>query len=1221
MSTVTLPVKLDALTFPLHGNRLIEASAGTGKTYTIANLYLRLILGHGDDNTRYPVPLGVDSILVVTFTDAATAELRDRIRARIHNARLDFLVGHSGDTFIQQLIDDLDHHEERIALLLAAERQMDEAAVFTIHGFCQRMLKQHAFESGTLFSSELITDETALLQQTTADFWRRTLYPINKPTAEISRRLWKTPNDLLQNIRGWLGQNNLEVVRGQLPDSIEQFQKQYIDPVLAIKQRWKDEQETIETLIRTGGLKKNAKPLNRLTEMADFVHSTSLKPTLKAKESWEVFSTESLTKATTKAGTVPEHPVFHLIDELLNNSLDLTKAFEGMILSEALADVKRRMTHLKKQRHQMSFDDLLGNLAKALLNDHAGLLALAIREQFPIAMIDEFQDTDPQQYHIFNQIYANTEISLPKSDSGLFMIGDPKQAIYAFRGADIFTYMQAREQVSAHYTLDTNWRSTRNMVKAANRMFSLVEAPFIYDAIPFTGVSPSPNADNSRLLHLDKPMPALQFWLHENGGNAVGNGDYEAAMTEATAHQVNTLLTAAQRNECQLEKKGDRSPLQAGDIAVLVRTSRQGQMIRQALSQLNIASVYLSNRESVFSCQEAVDIQRLLTACLSPTNERILRAALATPLLAMTAKDLDAMNQDEHVWESAVEEFSGYLAIWQKHGVLPMLRQLITQRKIAERLLPLSDGERRLTDVLHLGELLASVSQELETPHALLRWLREHTQDPDNNADDQQLHLESERNLVQIVTIHKSKGLEYNVVFLPFACNFRDAEFPVYHEVSADRTSHNLLNLSGQEGSLIKADKERLAEDLRLMYVAITRAVHCCYIGIAPLKKGSGKKSSEKKDDKTDLHRTAIGNLLSKKNEISTSQLAEILDNLNKEHDFINVSPPPSEPMNDFSPVEIDTNTLKHRTFTGKIQKDWWVTSYSALSKSAHGSYNSSPKKASPNATEEQPGVDIEVQEQSAIKPENPTNEMTIFTFPRGARPGTFMHTLFERLTPNNSTPEKLPDYINEQLQLEGLSEEWCDTLVNMLQNCLTAPLLKDQKMTLGGLPETGKKVEMEFYLPLSPVRASQLNQILVQHDPLSRQASELSFGKVQGMLKGFIDLVFEYQGRWYVLDYKSNWLGEQYSDYSHSKMEQVMVNHRYDLQYQLYTLALHRLLKNRVPDYDYDEHFGGVIYLFLRGVQCDDPDHHGIYDTRPEKELIEAMDALFSGEFAGEVA
>lgn len=1204
MTQSLLVQALNPVSFPLHGVRLIEASAGTGKTYTITSLYLRLLLGHGEESSAHPVPLSVDQILVVTFTEAATEELRDRIRAKIHEARIAFSEGETDDSFLQQLLNDLDRHKERADLLLAAERQMDEAAVFTIHGFCQRMLKQHAFESGTLFSSELIRDETQLLQQTTADFWRKTLYPLDKPTAKLARQLWKTPSDLLLAIRGWLGKTDLEVLTAGLPDSMEAFQRDYIDPALAIKALWQQDQDEIENCILSAGLKKSSKPVSRLERVSAFLKSDTLAPDLNPgkspKESWEIYNTSSLEKALTKNGKMPQHPVFPMIDELTSRSHSLLSAFKGMILKSALENIQIRLTAIKAEKHQLSFDDLLRQLATALKSKSGDTLSEAIRGQFRVAMIDEFQDTDPQQYSIFSQIYP---LNNEDSSAGLFMIGDPKQAIYAFRGADIFTYMKARQQVTAHYSLDTNWRSTSSMIHGVNRIFEFSDQPFIYDEIPFDPVKPSPIADKRQLLDQGNPVAALQLWAQEADDVAIGKAEYEKAMTLATANEVNRLLTAARDGECLIQTSDGNKALQANDIAVLVRTGRQGQMIREALAHQGIPSVYLSSNDSVFTQQEAVDVYRLLAACLTPTHDRTLRAALACPLLNMTAEALDALNIDEQAWEAAVEEFSDYHQLWLSQGVLPMLRTLISRRGIAEQLLANPFGERRLTDLLHVGELLASASQELESPHALLRWLSDHIQNPDSNADEQQLHLESERNLVKIVTIHKSKGLEYDVVFLPYACNFREANDPVFHE-----NNRTQLDLSADSESLEKADKERLAEDLRLLYVALTRSVHTCYAGLAPLKTGPGKKG-----DKTDLHKSALGWLLNSGDIVKTSDLSEKLQHLTEAEEGMTISAPPLAERPPYKPPVEDELELNSRTFNTRLERDWWVTSYSSLSRSAHSSsaQSGSPSNTTPDASQELAGHDMEVQTEA----EEPVlDELSIFNFPKGARPGTFLHTLFEGLNSRNSQPENLPPYITDLLLQEGFEEKWADTLSEMLQHCLEADL-DGQGLSLGRLPDHAKKVEVEFYLPISRLKSGELNTLLASEDPLSARAGTLDFPSLKGMLKGFIDLTFEHQGRWYVLDYKSNWLGDQLKDYQQDAMETVMVEHRYDLQYQLYSLALHRQLKARLPDYDFEQHFGGVFYLFLRGIRMNDNSRPGIYQCRPSHSLIDKLDKLFAGE------
>ncbi len=1182
---------LNPFSFPLHGTRLIEASAGTGKTYTIASLYLRIVLGHGDQDSKHSEPLNVDQILVVTFTEAATGELRDRIRARIHEARLAFIDGHSSDPFIQRLMDELDQHDYRIQLLLAAERQMDEAAIFTIHSFCQRMLKQHAFESGTLFSSELVSDIEQLLQTSVADFWRKRLYPLDKSLAAMVRKIWKTPNDLLRAIRGWLGLHGLTIDDAQLPESIDSYYDECLQPWLDLKQQWLDDIDNINDLLSNCGLAANRKPYKKLGSMNSFVRSDVLIPDL-GGDGWEIYGTEILQKSLKKTGSMPEHPIFDRIDGLLQNSGDLNKILKAIILKEALSQVKTQLDALKASKHQLSFDDLLSNLAKALNSDSNAYLSEAIRQQFRIAMIDEFQDTDPLQYNIFNHIYVDSG----DSNAGLFMIGDPKQAIYAFRGADIFTYMKARQQVNAHYTLDTNWRSTSAMIETVNTVFQQAESPFIFnDDIPFEPVNASPYANRKQLMDDGVVVNAMTFWLLENEGNTIGNTAYIDSMTQATALEIKRLLTAADQQQLVINKETASEPVQPGDLAVLVRTRHQGQKVREALSLQGIPSIYLSNSDSVFTSQEAIDVQRILYACLMPTDERALKAALATELLNMDAASLIALNTDEQAWESAVEEFSDYQQIWQQRGVLPMIRTMMSRRGIAEQLLTTNFGERRVTDLLHVGEQLSAASQSLESPHALIRWLSEQIASPNANADDQQLHLESEKNLVKIVTIHKSKGLEYNIVFLPFICGHRRAENPLFHDPDNDQA---ILELMASETTMEKAEQERLAEDLRLLYVALTRSVHRCYLGMAPLKSGNGT------SDITDLHQSAIGYLLNAGRDIAASELPEKLQALAQHSEQISISEPPADHSPNYNPPETPKRELSARTFTGNIEKDWWVTSYSALSKSSHG-------KHAPDASLETPGHDMEVacEEKTTV-----VDEFSLFNFPKGAHAGTFMHSLFEDIDMNQARSGEFTEFVGQYLEKEGFEDHWLSAIETMMKNCLNARL-DGQSMRLINLPECARRVEMEFFLPIAQLNAHQLNKIIAEHDPLSAQAGNLDFMQVQGMLKGFIDLTFEYQGRWYVLDYKSNWLGDSVEDYNRERMAKVMIDHRYDLQYQIYSLALHRLLKQRLSDYDYEHHFGGVIYLFLRGVRADDPARHGIYDHRPDKALIETLDALFAGE------
>ncbi|PJE79377.1 RecBCD enzyme subunit RecB [invertebrate metagenome] len=1228
MRTDTPPLRhgqlLDAATVPLTGTQLIEASAGTGKTYTIANLYLRMLLGHRKDKAK---PLTVDQILVVTFTEAATAELRDRIRQRSHETRLAFLENHSNDEFISILLSDIQNHEYAAQLLLNAERQMDEAAIFTIHGFCQRMLKQHAFESGILFSSELVTDETSLQNTCAADFWRRMFYPMETELASLARSLWKSPETLLKNLKNVLHKHDLHIDDGTIPKDIPDFIDHYVTPTKRLKALWKQEFNIIGNELKTCGLMKNRKPFTQLKNMEAFILSDQLIP--EGNASWDLYRKESLQKDLKKTGSLPSHSIFSEIDGLPVQSVPLKTAFSGMVIKQALTDIKQQMREIKDMHHQLSFDDLLTNMALALESSNGNQLKTAIQQQFPVALIDEFQDTDPLQYRIFTHIYP-LQTTLSKDPdvppSGLFMIGDPKQAIYAFRGADIFTYIHAKNQVHATYTLGTNWRSGSSMVHAVNHLFEQAGSSFIYDKdIPFFPVNDSGVNADKKLIHHDNPVPAGQIWLQgnpEGSDKIVTKGNYEHCMAQATALKINELMTDADQGDCYIHINGKQRPLEARDIAVLVRTGEQGKLIREVLAQQGIASVYLSNKDSVFKCAEAKDIQRLLAACLSPSHDRTLRAALACSLFNLDAASLDQLNNDEQVWESVMDEFTRYQDIWFRQGVFPMLHTLLFQRDIPQQLLLTPFGERRLTNVMHLGEILASAALEQETPHALLRWYSDQITRADDNNAEQQLHLESELNLVKIITIHKSKGLEYNVVFLPFMCGWKQSKSAIYH----DTDSHKMtLSLTDSPDEIAQADNERLAEDLRLLYVALTRSVLCCYMGIAPIYSGNSKGTT------TQLSKTAVGWLLKEGKDIEAEELPMLLQSIINSDSAFEITAPPSLPIPPYIPPQQADIRLDALEFNGTIEKNWSVTSYSALSR--HNHREDTP--VANDASREQPGVDMEViseglisdktemsdinnenqQEKTIVESEkdHSDDEWSVFQFPKGARPGTFLHTLFEHLDFQIQDQATLEQYVLDHLQREGYEEQWMPAITRLLRNTLDAPL-DGNKLRMNQLSPQQKKVEMEFFIPVESLNSHSLNRLIQSSDPLSKNAGNLDFWDVKGMLKGFIDLTFEHDGHWYVLDYKSNWLGDSPEDYICDAMKKAMIDHRYDLQYQIYSLALHRLLRQRIPNYDYEQHFGGVFYLFLRGITDNDPIGHGIFNARPDKQLIERLDSLFAG-------
>ncbi|MCE0494335.1 exodeoxyribonuclease V subunit beta [Vibrio salinus] len=1180
---------LNINTFPLFGTRLIEASAGTGKTFTITGLFLRLLLGHGNQNASPIGPLRVEQILVVTFTEAATTELRSRIRERIHQARIAFSRGESDDPVIQSLLDSVSDRIYAARLLLNAEREMDSAAIYTIHGFCQRMLLQNAFESGSRFISEFVTDESALKSQVVADYWRKYFYPLNLELAAEVRRLWPQPDDLLQSIGRYLSGKSPMLSARPLEGSLKALHQQNLERIIEIKQAWLSVSGDVEQILNESDIKRQSYNKRYLPAWIDTLTQWAREETTSYKipDALEKFGQQILMEKTKVGGLSPQHPVFSRIDDFLADDLSVKEP----LMAHAIEVCRGTLQAVKQEKLLLSFDDLLVQLSSAIDLDVQGILTERIRLLYPVAMIDEFQDTDPLQYSIFSRIYLNDE------SSGLFMIGDPKQAIYAFRGADIFTYIKARNQVTAHYTLATNWRSTKEMVMATNALFEQAASPFLYDQdIPFLPVSASPKAGQNYWSLAGERQPAINYWWPDEVSELWSKADYHYCMAEATASQIQTLLESSLQGEALLIEGSDRQRIQPGNIAVLVRTGYEGKLIQKALNKQGIASVYLSNRDSVFLTGVAKDILLLMDAVLNIDDERKLKSCLASSLFSLNISWLDKLSEDEGLWEKTVAEFHFYARLWSERGILPMLRSVLLKRHISERWLNETGGERALTDYLHVSELLQQASSELESQTALVRWLTQSVSGAvqgGTNNEEQIQRLDSERNLVQIVTIHKSKGLEYDLVFLPFIMSYRLAGEARYYDPDSDQT---ILDLSAGKTSLNHADKERLAEDLRLLYVALTRAVFGCFIGVVPLKQGRSAKGA------SGAHLSALGYLLQDGTEGIADDLYEALQKQLHTGCAVAMSPPPSCHSERYCEPASDVEVLSASQLQNRVERSWKMTSYSGLVKSHHHRLD---------ASFELPGFDIDSADDAELTSLVEENK-TIFSFPKGARPGTFLHSVFENVDFSLSvTSPENEKILTDLIEGEQLDRHWLPVVQKLVMNVLSTPL-DGKELILSYKTVHHRLHELEFLLPVELLHSAVINRTLKRYDSLSCQATELDFLSVKGMIKGFIDLVFEHKGRYYVLDWKSNYLGDSSGDYTPDKLEMAMIEHRYDFQYQIYTIALHRFLATRIPDYDYETHFGGVYYLFLRGM--DGESSNGIFYTRPDLTFIDELDSVLHG-------
>ncbi|MBF0295293.1 MAG: exodeoxyribonuclease V subunit beta [Magnetococcales bacterium] len=1186
------PPEVDPLAFPLHGRQLIEASAGTGKTYTIAMLYLRLVLGHG---TSLP-PRDPPEILVVTFTKAATRELRDRIRLRLAEAAACFREETLPDPLLVALRDAYPAAAWpgcARRLQLAAE-WMDEAAVDTIHGWCNRMLREHAFDSDSLFSQQLVPMQEALLEEAVRDYWRVFLAPLDAASAQNALTCWPDVAALLAGVRPLLSHAEridatLEPAAAFVPDAnalpMERVKKnwqKWLPELLA----WFEEQAAV------GALKGNLFPNDNWRKWLDALTAWACNPHRAVPEldatAWNRLTPDGMADALKKnRGRPLSHPALADLEQMRLQREALARR-HPLVLGHAVRWIARRFASEKERLALMEFDDVLGRLAAVLGGANGARLAAVIRTQFPVAMIDEFQDTDPVQYRIFSLVYPEG------TEGALILIGDPKQAIYSFRGADIHVYLAARRACKGRiHTLGTNYRSTTAMVEAVNALFGLSDDSFLHksgeeDPIPFLPATARGRAE--RLLVEGREHNALTLWQlpppPERPDGRPGVWTSSEALREMAgrcAHEIACLLESGRTGRAAfVSDDGESRPLRPADLAVLVHGRRHCLAMAEALMAHGVRSVYLSDKESVYRTPQAVELRHWLAACAMPEDPRLLKTALATGTLGASWEEIEALNRDEQALEAAMRRFHGYREAWRGRGVLPMLRGLLRDFRVAERLLgdTVPGGERILTNLLHLAELLQASIAAREGEQALIRYLDEQCLTDARDAEGEEarlIRLESDADLVRIVTVHKSKGLEYPLVFFPLAIGTR--RNPTYPLIWRDEQGERHVAFDGGDGVAERVAKEWLREEMRKLYVALTRARFATWVGMAP---------------PAALEHSALGRLLGRGGLVDLQGLDA----------SIRVVEAPEEGGTVYQPPERLQPIGQARRSARVAREPWSIGSYSWL--------------RTRTGTREAPETPVEevFHEIDAVFEEEPCGQgQGPHAFPRGARAGTFLHELLGWMALRGfrnvaEDPAGLREMVERRCRMRGW-EAWHETLCEWLGRIVTTPWGVSGAGPLRLSALTAWQTEMEFWLPARRVRADRLDRLIRAHVLPGQPRPSLGEKMLNGMLKGFMDLVLEHEGRHYVVDYKSNRLGAGDAAYVPQALETAMCHARYDLQGVIYQFALHRHLRERLPGYRFDTHMGGAICLFMRGFAAPG---QGLITMRPPEGLFEELDAMFRG-------
>jgi len=1136
------------------GITLLEASAGTGKTFTIAGIVVKLIALNG---------LAIREILVVTFTEAATRELRDRIRKRLVQVSKELLENEGTDpvtTALRESGIEISIICRRLALALAS---FDEASISTIHGFCQKLLRDHAFEGDAPFEAEVVANTSRMFLDLAHDFWRHQLANAPALFAAIAHQHDITPEhhaELLLRLSRHPGVVVLPKADKSLAKSADAAMKAYD----AVIDAWATESGRLCTLLESHkSISKNKDTGFSPARVAELrlcldravggsIPSEAVLDAIDSLTAERIDSTRLKTKAAAQ-DPFPHDPFFSLCSAFAAARQTWIAALRQTWLGYSQTELPK----LKAARRVMTFDDMLTMVHKALSGTQRGALITAIRKNYRAALIDEFQDTDPLQYEIFNVFFATPP-------HHLMLIGDPKQSIYGFRGADLFTYLAARGDAERTlppriHSLDTNFRSAPRLVAAVNDVFGMERGCFVQPGVEFTPAtadgkvaraSPLRSADGAT------PPPLVLIDTTSEASDALAD-DVRTCIADDIATEIGKLIGRY--------RLGDEL-VTAADIAILVRSHREAALIEEVLREARIPAVRRTD-SSVFQCLEAYELSRIIDAVIEPADERAMRAALAGSWSGCDATDIANLDIDPVALSRWLDFFFDLRERWNARGFAAMFRHFLNEQHVRRKLAEQQGGERRLTNWLQLGELVQQAEQQQRlTPTGVAEWIREQRRQERVSSEDHVQRLERDDEAVKIVTIHNSKGLEYPIVFCPSHWNGKPVKDVIFHDPdNGDRLTLDLSDAPSQKNKSMAA-QELLAEEIRLFYVAVTRAVHRCYVYVAHPK---------------DSNQSALERVLGKETSKTCQKLSQ------EAPDRFELRTLHDERQQLDAPALPEVRSLRARKIDRKPSGDRLIGSFSQLIA---------------GALEESAQDHDETDARPDSRTPLPSDATPLARLPRGAATGIALHAVLEHA--DFTRPETLRPLVTEHFGALNLDDSLLEALTRHLESMMSHPLLPtNDTLRLKNIAPGDRLNEVEFYYPIKRFDSRALSLATTLN------LGRLQFSPVDGFLRGFMDLVFRHEGRYYLLDWKSNWLGSRPSDYSRQNLDRTMQQSFYSLQSLLYALAVDRYLKQRLPEYRYDRDFGGIFYIFVRGLDDSSPEY-GIHYSRPDHHLLSRLGA-----------
>ncbi len=1152
---------IDFLNIYLGKSNLIEASAGTGKTNILSLLYLRFLLNINIENKFSN--LFINNILIVTFTDLACLEIKKRILNNLRKLRICFIKNIFLNDYIKHIFLYIKNIPNILDILIQYENNIDISSIYTIHSFCKKILFSYFINSNINNSLKILDYEYNLIYKMIIFFWRKYFYKLSYNLSKIIFFYWSTPEKLYNFILPILNFIDFKFNNIKKYNSIEDCYNKIIFFINKFKKEWIENYNNIYVFfINLNNYYNlfNNKIINNWFNIINLWCNSKtinfyIPYCLKKFKYKYIIKYKLFINLDIKYIFIKIEKLYIKINNLYN-----------FVIFKCLKYIKDNLNCYKKENNFISFNDLISKLNNILsVNNYNNSFIKIIRKNYPLSLIDEFQDTDFLQYNIFYNIYIKNKFDNTK----IIFIGDPKQSIYTFRGANIFSYIKSKNNIDFLYILNINWRSSFFLVKSINFLFNKINNPFIFKDTNYLSILPSYKNKNLIIKNKNKIFNSMNFYILNN----LNNLNYKNKIAKFCSIKLYKILNS---NNIYIYKNNkNKRKILPSDICILVRKNYEIKIFFNTLKKFFLPINCILNKSNVFDSLEAKEIYFLLKAVIFPNSKLNIRNALSTNLFNYNLNDINKIINHNNLYIKIIDDFYYYYNILNKYGIYCLLNFFIKNKNINNFLN--YKNEQYNLNILHISEILEKKFYYINDKLLLLIWLNNKINNSSNN-NNKEYYLRSfsyENNGIKISTIHKSKGLQYNIVWIPFLFySNNNINFNIYHNRKNCKTNIDFLGIKKYNNLM---NEEIISEEMRLLYVSITRSVYMCNIILY-----------ENFNKKLKFCFSSIGRIIGNNKNFNFSEINNKIFSFNKckyiNFNFINIINYIKK--NNFYIIKylLDDNYInnKKKIIFNKIINYSKIILLNKNNKLLINNYNNN----------------------------NLNKNIFFINLPKGKNVGLFFHKILEKIKFNKNINN---NFLLKYMYIFDIKKKYFFNIKKILFNILNV-ILYPLNINLINININFLLKEFDFFLNIKKFNFSKYNIIINKYDKISCLCDNLSIKKyIKGYLNGVIDLIFLYKKKYYIVDYKSNWFGNNILYYNKTNIIKNIIFKRYDIQYQIYSIALHNYLNLFIKNYDYSLNFGGIYYIFMRGLFIENNyrSYNGILFIKPNKKLIFKLNDL----------